>query len=109
VLVARLSAGDTAVNGPKADFCDRLVMAGQRNDRPAGLAPSDGPVGSDTGRFQLGAGPDFHIDQANPAVCRISNTKTDPRSLGVSIALSMLAAAIITLRHISAKINIIYG
>jgi hypothetical protein len=27
VLFARLSADDTAMNGPKADFCDRLVMA----------------------------------------------------------------------------------
>ena len=54
------------------------LLAGQRNDRPAGLAQSDGPVGSDTRPFQFDAGPDLHIDQSNPPVCGISNARTDP-------------------------------
>ena len=68
-----------AIDAPRVHAGDdgTVVMAAPRNDRPAGRALSDGPVGSDTGVYHLFAGRASHIDQTKPTVCGISNAATD--------------------------------
>jgi hypothetical protein len=62
-------------------------MAAPRNDRPAGRAPSDGPVGSDTGVYHLFAWPRFaHLDRPLKRFMEASET-LNPQQPCISVSL----------------------
>jgi len=81
VLVARLSAGDTAVNGPKADFCDRLVMA---ETAEIDMSPVDSATGRDVPHTRLRAivatPSGSTADQASPRRQRQHFRVRDPKA-----------------------------